>query len=287
MTRLAILGCLLLTVCGCSKREAQPITESASAYPRRLVSMAPGITEILLRLGADAMLVGTSSDCPVPKGHDPARLGNLVLPDIEQLVLLNPDLVLTVHEPSFERQLLARKIPFEVVELDSFTKLITAYERVGRLLGLQDQAREQERKLVDQIGRLKRQLKGVARPRVLLVLGPHPRWVGGSASMFNDMIRFAQGMNVATLKGGRLYELSPAEVRLAAPEVIIEVVDMSRDRAGVIARERLFWRRFKGVPAVANNRIVFLDERLFLMVGPKSIAGTQQLARALHPDRFQ
>jgi len=283
MTLLLLLVCLT----GCSKREAALTPPPVPRFPQRVVSMAPGITEILLRMDAGSLLVGISNHCPALEGRTLPRLGSLASPSIQALVALQPDLVLTVHMPQFERQLLAHKIPFEVIYLDSFNELLSAYHKVGGLLGLQDQARALERSTVNQIGLLKRKLKGVDRRRVLLVLGPHPRWVAGSGSMFDDMIKFARGTNAATRKGAKLYALTDAELRRAAPDLIVELLDRSRGDKTTLRAARRYWSRFKDVPAIKNGQLVFLDERLFLMIGPNSVDGTQQLARALHPDRFQ
>lgn len=272
---------------GCSRRKPEPIVEQPPTYPKRVVSMAPGLTRILLDIGAEPLLVGVSDHCPFPKERELPRLGTLAHPDLQGIAKLKPDLVLTVHQPQLERELHGKDLPLEVVSLDSFTKLVDAYTRIGTLLGMPDAAREGVRRTTARILKLKSKLQGLDRPSVLMVLGPHPRWVAGPRSMFNDIIRFAWGRNAATRRNGRLYPLSASEVRRAAPDVIVVLMDRRGKRREQLRRERRFWRQFQDVPAIRHGRLLVLDEGPFLEVGPRSVDGTQLLARRLHPDRFQ
>lgn len=251
-----------------------------------MVSLSPGITEILYRLGAAPLVVGVSDLCPAPPQGSLPRLGTLLRPDLAQVADLRPDLVLIVPQPDLEHRLLQMKLTAEVVQIDSFTQLIDAYRKVGQRVGLEDASRKLERETLDRIAGLKRALEGTPKKRVLLVLGPHPRWVAGPASMFHDMLRFAQGENAATRAEAKLYRLDEAELRAARPDVIVAVIDGGGDRRAA-ERERQFWRRFRDVPAAGGDRVVVLDEKLYLMVGPLAVDGAQLLARTLHPRRFQ
>ena len=62
--------------------------------PQRIISVSPSVTEIIGIINADSMLVGVSlySYCPASVKSLP-KVGSYVKPNIEQIISLNPDLV--------------------------------------------------------------------------------------------------------------------------------------------------------------------------------------------------
>ena len=71
-----------------------PAEPPAAHLPRRVVSLAPNVTEIVFALGAGDRLVGTDDF-----SDEPARAKSLpkvggVQPDVEKIVALRPDLVI-------------------------------------------------------------------------------------------------------------------------------------------------------------------------------------------------
>ena len=77
------------------------------AVPRRIVSLAPSVTEILFALDLDGELVGVSDadDYPPDRIARKPRVGGIVI-NIERVVALRPDLVIGM--PSLQRDQLAR-----------------------------------------------------------------------------------------------------------------------------------------------------------------------------------
>ncbi|MDP3015774.1 MAG: ABC transporter substrate-binding protein, partial [Deltaproteobacteria bacterium] len=63
--------------------------------PKRIVSLAPNITEILFGLGLDEEIVGVSIHCNYPdKVKDRVRVGSYISLDFERIVSLKPDLII-------------------------------------------------------------------------------------------------------------------------------------------------------------------------------------------------
>ena len=67
--------------------------------PKRIVSMAPSITEILFTLGLDEEIVGVTDFCNYPEAAlTKQRIGGFVNPSIEKIVSLKPDLILGIRD---------------------------------------------------------------------------------------------------------------------------------------------------------------------------------------------
>src|SRR4030042_2760451 len=63
--------------------------------PKRMISLAPNITEILFSLGLDDAIVGVSIHCNFPKqAQKKARVGSYISLDFERILFLHPDLVI-------------------------------------------------------------------------------------------------------------------------------------------------------------------------------------------------
>lgn len=71
------------------------LSVAAQAQPRRIVSTAPSITEMLYALGLGDRVVGVTSFCHYPpEAATKPKIGNYLRPDVEAIVALRPDVVL-------------------------------------------------------------------------------------------------------------------------------------------------------------------------------------------------
>ena len=92
MTRALALACLCALLCGCSDPPGD--SRPASNF-QRVVTLAPGLTELVFEIGAGDLLVGVSawSDYPREVLELPV-VGDAFSVDHERLAMLHPDLLL-------------------------------------------------------------------------------------------------------------------------------------------------------------------------------------------------
>src|SRR5262245_28643741 len=109
----AVFGRFLLVLC-----LAVPLLAQTPAPVRRIVSLAPAVTEMLFAMGAGQDVGGVPSyDTYPPEVQSRPKLGALLDPDFERLLTLKPDLVVVygtqnaliarlnqVHVPYFSYQ---------------------------------------------------------------------------------------------------------------------------------------------------------------------------------------
>jgi iron complex transport system substrate-binding protein len=70
-----------------------------SSSPKRIVSLAPGITEILYALGLDDKIVGVTNYCNWPRAaRQKQQIGGFINPSIEQIVSLKPDVIIATAD---------------------------------------------------------------------------------------------------------------------------------------------------------------------------------------------
>jgi iron complex transport system substrate-binding protein len=254
--RIAILLIAALAL-SCKRTEPAPAHTSPT---KRIVSLAPSVTEIVYALGAGSSLVATDdySDFP-PAAKALPKVGG-VQPNLEKIVALKPDLVLSTiigSSPNLAKALTAANIPLVSVRHDRVADIRIAITRIGGALGVADTARvadDVERRLAAQ----QRTRKHI--PRVLVAVWTDPIFVGGRDTFADDLLQLTGAENAvpASVTGWPQYSL---ESFVANPPDILIYPDHSVTRAQIDA---LLKRTGAKCEAVA------IDENRFTRLGPRT-----------------
>ena len=97
------------------------ITSAFAETPKRIISRAPNVTEILFALGLDDSIVAVTSFCDYPEGaKDKPKVGGMSNPSLERVVSLNPDIVIMTTDGNpkvFAERLGSFRIPIYVFRL--------------------------------------------------------------------------------------------------------------------------------------------------------------------------
>src|SRR5450759_645853 len=167
--------------------------------PRRIVSLAPHLTEIVFALGAGDRLVGVSeaSDFP-PEARRLPRVGG-VAPDLELIVSLSPDLVLASREdnPAGALASLSRLgVPVLTTETPDLPAIAGNVRSIGERLGAGDRGRKLARDL-ERRRALVRPPPGRHLSAVILVWADPPQ-AAGRGTFADDLLRRAGASNIVT-----------------------------------------------------------------------------------------
>jgi iron complex transport system substrate-binding protein len=242
-----------------------------SARPRRIVSLAPSVTETLFALGLDAEVVGVSDadNFPPAKVARRSRIGS-VAPSVERIVALLPDLVIGV--PSLQRDHLARMrsigLPVLAVDAESLAETFSQIRLLGRVL---DRAAPANR-LADALAARARAVQDGPAVSVYVEAWHEPLLAAGARTLVNDLVVRAGGTNVFADRRG--YVQVPAEAVVARNPGVILMMYPGRTR--VVSRSG--WRE---VRAVAANRVHELPTDLVSRPGPRAVDGLELIARFL------
>ena len=256
--------------------------------PKRIVSLAPNITEILFSLGLDEEIVGVSIHCNFPeKAKSRVRVGSYISLDFERITSLKPDLIIATGAGN-TREMVDRseKLGFTtyVIFPKNFNDILRSVAHIGQVVNRDREARgiiEEMRKRSQRVIEL---TKDLPRPKVFIQIGDAPIVTVGKGSFADDLIRLAGGENIA----GKEKEVYPRfgmeEILKRSPEVI---VISSMNPKGDYQKTLQEWTRWKTIPAVKNGRIHLIDSDLLDRPSPRIIDGLEELARVLHPERFK
>jgi iron complex transport system substrate-binding protein len=256
--------------------------------PRRVVSLAPSITEIVFALGRESQLVGVTrfSDYPPAAGNLP-KVGSYIHLDVERIAALRPDLCIGIKDGNpltAIDQLQGLGIPVFAVDPRDLESVMHSIAVIGDLLNAAPRA---DAIVADMQARLDRVRRRVAqsrrRPRVFFQLAASPMVSVGGGTFIHDLIVKAGGSNVAD--GPNPYpRYSREQVIALAPEVI---VISSMERAGGFDQVRTEWMQWPAIPAVARNAVFVAPSNLFDRPSPRLVEGLELLAGYIHPDLFE
>ncbi|MGD9137789.1 MAG: cobalamin-binding protein [Desulfobacterales bacterium] len=256
--------------------------------PKRIVALAPSITEIIFQLNQAHRLKGVTqfSNYP-PEALALPKVGSYIRLDLERIVALDPDLCIGIKDGN-PKEIVARlqsmKIPVYVVDPRNLDTVIETILEIGQLLN----AAERANLLAKTMGnRLQRVMKIAAqtekRPRVFIQIGISPIISVGPKTFVHDLIVKAGGINVAA--GSAAYpRYSREQVLALSPEIII-ITSMARQAD--FEKVKKDWRQWSNLPAARNQSIFLVDSDVFNRPSPRLINGLELLVELIHPESFE
>lgn len=262
--------------------------------PRRIVSTAPSITELLYSLGLGDRVVGVDrfSRFP-PEAQGKAKIGDYVNPNLEAIAALRPDLVIIPANPVKLAERLGT-LRLKVLEIDqeSIAKLYESFRIVGQATGAGAQAAQLESTVRGQLEAIRVRAAPLKKTRMMFVVGRTPNRldgliVVGQASYLNEIIALAGGENVFRDAVASYPAVSLEEVLARNPDVIVDMGDMG-DSVSLTAehqREVLrLWARLSSVAAVKQHQVYAVASDAYLVPGPRVVDAAKAFLEMLHPE---
>jgi len=277
------------TIAGLTALLASALPALAASEPQRIVSLAPSLTETVFALGLGDRLVGVSVYCDYPpEAARIDRVGTFITPNVEAIVAKKPDVILAVPSPGNRSPVESLEhLGFKIVVVDPLTLggIKESIISIGDQLGRPQRAREVVAEIDRRIDATRAKLAGVAQRKVLMVVGQTPLIVAGSATVQDEIIRLAGGINLGAAAGKGWPHVSIEYAIASAPEVIIDSTMGSEVRAGEES-SAAFWKAFPTIPAVKEGRISGYRAYEVLRPGPRIGEALEVIARFIHPERF-
>jgi iron complex transport system substrate-binding protein len=242
---------------------------------RRLVTIAPSLTEMVIALGAGSTIVGVSRFDEDKAVAGLPRVGGFVDPSVEAVIALKPDLVIVQPGPGNQRpveRMAELGVPVLLLPLHSVADTLAALRAVGQALGREKEAEALISRLEATRVRVREAAKKLPAPRVLLVYGFQPLVVAGPGSFADELLRDAGAVNIAADAGSAYPVYSVERVVRARPDVVVDAADVDVGKA-----------KLRELPGVSEARWVEMPSLALLQPGPSLGRGLEELFGLLHP----
>lgn len=254
--------------------------------PQRIVSLSPGITEVLEMLGLSSRLVGISDYCAPPTGREPPpRLGSSLTPSYEAILTVRPDLILTQtanDAPLAELEALA---PTATFDWTTSAELVRGILDIGRLTHAGETARALAAR-VDSTLRRTSSVQDSSRLEVLFVLEHSPgqlseAWYIKDDTIHGDALWAAGARNAIPPGDPGVPRISLERVIAIDPEAILILSTRDSLPAGDAELLLADWRRLAPIRAVKDGRVgIVTGDRLYV-TGPRVLDLVDAIRTAL------
>ena len=245
---------------------------------KRIVSLAPHVTENLFAAGAGAMIVGVveHSDYPAAAKQLPS-VGPYSRLDLERVIALKPDLVIAWESGNAKgnvEKLRALGLTVYVTQPNEMNDIAIQLEQFGKLAGTEKAANAAALQFRQRLAGLQKQYADKSPVKVFYQVWKQPMMTVGGQQIISKAIRLCSGDNVFGQLGNLAPTVSVEAVIAAKPEVIV-ASGMGESRPDWVDD----WRPWKSIPAVSNEHLYFIPPDLIQRHTPRLLDGTEQLCR--------
>lgn len=261
----------------------------AQQPPQRIISIVPSVTEMLFEMGAGPRVVAVSSyDRYPPEVERLPRVGALIDPDVERILALRPDLVVTYASQADLNAQLSRAgigtFPYRHGNLADIGRTI---RDIGRRLGVDVAGQRLADRLERDLEAVRARGEGRRRLRTMLVIGREAGslrsvQVSGGYGFLHDLVDCAGGNNVFADVTRESLDVTAETILARAPEVIIELHYTDRPAESVVAADARAWQSLSAVPAVRHRRVVLLYGGELVVPGPRVARTAALFFQAIH-----
>lgn len=247
---------------------------------RRIVSLAPSVTEVLFELGLGPSVVGVSRYDRYPTAvREIPRIGGLFDPNFEVIVGLEPTIVVALYE--FREKIgyaQSLGLPIETVDHRSVKGILDSFVALGKRCGVETRAKVIVSELRGAMEQVASRAVGRKPVRAMIVVGGGSEgaimksvFVSGQDGFYDELLRLAGGENVVRGETMALPTVSGEGLLALDPEVIIQVRNDEESRGTSAAEIVAAWRSLAELRAVQTGRVFVVSDDYVTIPGPRFV----------------
>lgn len=255
-----------------------------------IISLGPSITQVLLELGLGDKIIAIdtySTEIEGVKSHLPSI--DMMAPDIEQLIALNPDIVLAAGMMMVEGEdplVQVKDADIAVAYIPTSNSLEEIYgdlEFISKAIRLEDQGKD----LIDSMKKEIDDMKEIGdtitdKKTVYFEIGAAPYiYSFGSGVYLSEILEILGAENIFSELEGWM-SLSEEDIIIKDPDIIITNVNYMEDAVGEI-KARDGWQNMK---AIKNNQVFYVDNDNSSQPNHNIIKAMKEIAKVIYPDKF-
>jgi iron complex transport system substrate-binding protein len=254
---------------------------------RRIVSLAPSLTETIYALGLQDHLVGDTDYCDYPDdARKKTKVGGAINPNFEEIAALRPDLVLVIkslNRYDTVRALDGLGIPVYATDPHTVDGIISSTQRLAEILGAPEAGSTLAEGMEHRLSDLKQRLAPLPPRRVLFVVWAEPLISIGKDTFIADALRHARAVSIVD-SSQSWPQVNLEEVAKLQPEFLVFATGHGENVAHNL-------QTFSGLPgwrlldAVRDRKFAVISDAVN-RPAPRIISAIEDLARQLHPEAF-
>jgi len=285
--KLRVASCILLLLACCAAASATRVVSDETgrkvALPdrvRRVVCLAPSVTDTVYALGAGAEVVGiTDYTLYPPEARQKPSIGEVVRPSLERIVVLHPDVVIGVapiNSPETIHGLERMGVPVFLVNQTGIAGLYRSIESIGGALGREAEARALVARLRGREARVREMASQGTQPTVFFALSIDPCITAGKRAFITELLSAAGARSVTDDLAQEWVNINIEAILPRRPQFVLLLKDSPFGVKEM--REHAGWNSLEAVRA---GRVLRIDDRL-QYPSPVAFDALEDFARQLH-----
>jgi len=288
--KIKIFLILVLFFIGCKKETEEQIVSStievsddlgvifkSNSSPKRIISLAPNLTEIIYDLNIDSLLIGNTKYCNYPEqAKQIDKVGDLLTVDYEKIIHLKPDLIFITTEgnlkESYEKLI---KLGFKVFVSNprNFDGIKKTVIDISKILGIEKIAKSKISIWDKKIEWIKSQTDTSKLDRGMFLISLKPVILAGNNTFVNEFLKIVGIKNIASESKANYPIFSREEILQRNPQIIIHTI-FNNNANAQISQNYPEWEK---IDAVINKKIIYVDPDLFFRPGPRYSIAVEEL----------
>jgi iron complex transport system substrate-binding protein len=243
-----------------------------SQKAERVVSLTPSITENIYLIGAESQLVGCTSYCNLAVNDGIAQVGSAVNINVEMVLAMQPDLVLTMGLTKPQDLAALEKLGIKVVVINTpktFYEICEQTLQIADLLGKQSDAQKIVYDAKQKVEQIKKQANKLPPSKIFFQIGSNPVFTVLEGTFMNDFITLVNGQNIAA--GMQHGTITRESVLMKNPDVII-IAEMG----GFGKEEQKIWNTYNGMAAVKSKKVFLISSETSCSPTPANFVSALQ-----------
>lgn len=272
-----MLALSVLVLCSPLARTGEVVIDSfgnrLEARPyKRIVSLAPNLTEIVGYVGRLGDLVGVTDYCDFPpEVKNVAKVGGFIDPNVEAIVALKPEIVLAYRGNPLPVINKLKEVGIPVFVLDnakSLDELLGQISELAKLLCAQEFSLKKLKKLEAILNAHRDNLAQTsAKPTALLFTNENPPFFcAGTRTLHDSLVAYAGCKNAFVYEG--YAQISPEAILKSNPDMIVVPLAEGKDAKDLV-RSLIALPYIRQTKAAKLRQIIAIDEDRLLRPGPR------------------
>ena len=251
---------------------------------RTVISLSPGLTELVYAAGGSELIKGvvSYSDYPLQAKSLP-RVGSYNALDIEKILIMQPDLIIAWKSGNPKHQIEQLKklgLTVYISEPDALMDIPVTIKSLGKLMATEIIAEKNADKFIEQLNKLKQtyQNKNNAnRKRTFIQIWDNPVMSVNENHLISKVITLCGGNNIFARAKGLTSSPSIESILELDPEIII-ATGMADTSKTWLNR----WQHWPFLSAVKNNRLYAANPDHLVRHTPRILLGIKDVCQLIN-----
>jgi iron complex transport system substrate-binding protein len=222
---------------------------------QRIISLTPSLTENIYLIEANDRLVGCTSYCTRAVKDGVQQVGSTVNVNIEKVLSLKPDLVLTMKLTKEQDVAAMRKLGIRVEVLEtpvSFEGICEQTLKIAQLVESESTASDLIANAKTKVEEIRTKCSRLEKQKVFFQIGASPIFTVLDNTFMDDYMRICNAENIAA--GMNKGTMTRESVLVKNPDVVI-IATMG----GFGEQEKNVWNSYEGMSAVKRNKVFLIS----------------------------